>query len=153
MVGVDGIEESRLHFPPSQEYTLSLAVQYIVLLLADNSSLHPVADAHFTMNSSISSLLGSVHTLSGLTFVSSSSSNLCTIDVSSTLPIEFVSSVITMLGTVLVLDCVRDAIDGVISDMISGVIGLSCSIGSGVCAVFCCLCDGLSLPFFSHEEG
>ena len=109
------------------------------------------------------------------TFISSFSSNLCTVDASSALTVDFVSSIITIVGTVVVLDCLRDAIGGVISlscsigsgvfalfcclflicvrDEIGGTVGLTCSIGSGVCAVFCCLCDGLSLLFFSHEEG
>ena len=90
----------------------------------------------------------------------------------STLPVEFVSSIHTFLGTVVILDRVRDAIGGVIGstgsfnsrvfavfwclvssrvrDEIGGSIGASCPTTSDVCAVFCCLCGGESSLFFPH---
>ena len=69
--------------------------------------------------------------MSILTLISFFSSDLRTVDASSTLPVEFVSSILDSFGTVVVLDRVRDAI----GDMIV----LSSSFESGVCAVFCCL--------------
>ena len=101
-------------------------------------------------------VLGSFLTILSLTLSSSFSSVLCTVDVLSTLPVEFVSSICTFLGTVVILDRVRDAIGGVIGstgsfdsgvfavfwclvpsrvrDEISGLIGALCPITSGVCA-------------------
>ena len=108
------------------------------------------------------------------TLISSFSSILRTVDALSTLPVEFVSSILTFFGTVVMLDLVRDAIGGVIGptgsfnsgvsavfwclvpsrvrDEIDGLIGSSCPIIRGVCAVFCCLFGGASLLFFPHEE-
>ena len=105
---------------------------------------------------------------------SSFSSVLQTVDVLSTLPVEFVSSILTFLGTVVILDRVRDAIGGVIGlfcsfdsevcavfcclvpscvrDEIGGLIDLSCPTTSGVCAVLYCLCGGVSLLFFPRKE-
>ena len=101
------------------------------------------------------------------------SSGLHTVDASSTLPIEFVSSFCAFFGTMVVLDRVCDAIGDIVSassfgsvvcalscclvlsrvrDEIGGAIGLSCPTNSGVFAVFCCLCGGLSSLFFPRKE-
>ena len=101
------------------------------------------------------------------------SSYLCTVDASSTLPIEFVSSILNFFGTVVVLDRMRDAIGEImlatsfgsvvcavfcclvlsrVCDEINGAIGASCPTNSDVFAVFCCLCGGLSSLFFPHEK-
>ena len=152
---------------------MSLADQYVVHPPTDNSPLHPVADPH-SINSSILSLLGSFPTMLSSTLISSFSSNLRIVDALSSLPVEFVSSILTVLGTVVMLDRVCDAIGGVIGptssfnsgvcavfcclvpsrlrDEIGGSIGVSCPTNSGVCTVFCCLCGGLSSLFFPHEE-
>ena len=152
---------------------MSLADQYVVHPPTDNSPLHPVADPH-SINSSILSLLGSFPTMLSSTLISSFSSNLRIVDALSSLPVEFVSSIRTFLGTVVFLDRVRDAIGGVISstgsfdsgvsavfwclvpsrvrDEIGDLIGASCPTSSDVCTVFCCLCGGASLLFFPHEE-
>ena len=65
-----------------------------------------------------------------LTLISSFSSGLRTVDASSTLPIELVSSICAFFGAVVVLDRVRDVIGEIVP---------ASSFGSVVCAVFWCL--------------
>ena len=55
------------------------------------------------------------------------SSDLRTVDTSSTLSVEFVSSILDYFGTVVVLDRVRDAISGMIV------------LASSLHTIFCCL--------------
>ena len=66
-----------------------------------------------------------------LTLISSFSSDLRTVDVLSTLPLVFVSSILAFFGMVVVLDRVGDAI----GDMIVA----ASSFGSETCVAFCCL--------------